>query len=311
MRSISGVLLLFIIFIYTNNISANTVTIIYTVDDNPITNVEINNEITYLKLLNKDLQNMDDEALVVYASKSLLREKIKEIEVLKYFKFGLNDELIKKNLNRLISSLGVSNVSEFDIMIKNLNLTKEFIKKKIEVEILWNQIIFNKFENKVSIDEEKIKKNLLENFDKVKNEIEEYLLYEILFSPSSTSQIEEEFTKIKKSISEIGFENTARIFSISGSSSNGGNLGWIKRNQLSKQIANKSQNLDNLEISDLIDVPNGKLVIMIKDRRKSKIKISFEDEYKKTLMRERNKQLNQFSSIYFKKVELNTIINEK
>ena len=311
MRSISRILLLFIIFIYSNNISANTVTIIYTVDDNPITNVEINNEITYLKLLNKDLQNMDDEALVVYASKSLLREKIKEIEVLKYFKFGLNDELIKKNLNRLISSLGVSNVSEFDIMIKNLNLTKEFIKKKIEVEILWNQIIFNKFENKVSIDEEKIKKNLLENLDKVKNEVEEYLLYEILYSPSSTSQIEEEFTNIKKSISEIGFENTARIFSISGSSSNGGNLGWIKRNQLSKQIANKSQNLDNLEISDLIDVPNGKLVIMIKDRRKSKIKTSFEDEYKKTLMRERNKQLNQFSSIYFKKVELNTIINEK
>ena len=311
MKSVSRILLLFIIFIYTNNISANTVTIIYTVDDNPITNVEINNEITYLKLLNKDLQNMDDEALVVYASKSLLREKIKEIEVLKYFKFGLNDELIKKNLNRLISSLGVSNVSEFDIMIKNLNLTKEFIKKKIEVEILWNQIIFNKFENKVSIDEEKIKKNLLETLDKEKNEIEEYLLYEILFSPSSTSQIEEEFTKIKKSISEIGFENTARIFSISNSSSNGGNLGWIKRNQLSKQIANKSQNLDNLEISDLIDVPNGKLVIMIKDRRKSKIKTSFEDEYKKTLMRERNKQLNQFSSIYFKKVELNTIINEK
>ena len=95
MRSISRILLLFIIFIYSNNISANTVTIIYTVDDNPITNIEINNEITYLKLLNKDLQNMDDEALVVYASKSLLREKIKEIEVLKYFKFELNDELTK------------------------------------------------------------------------------------------------------------------------------------------------------------------------------------------------------------------------
>ncbi len=311
MRSISRILLLFIIFIYSNNISANTVTIIYTVDDNPITNIEINNEITYLKLLNKDLQNMDDEALVVYASKSILREKIKEIEVLKYFKFGLNDELINKNLNRLISSLGVNNISEFDIMIKNLNLTKEFIKKKIEVEILWNQIIFNKFKNKLSIDEEKIKKNLLENLDKVKNEVEEYLLYEILYSPSSTSQIEEEFTNIKKSISEIGFENTARIFSISGSSSNGGNLGWIKKNQLSKQIANKLENLDNLEISDLIDVPNGKLVIMIKDRRKSKIKISFEDEYQKTLKMERNKQLNQFSSIYFKKVELNTIINEK
>ena len=311
MKSITKILFFFIFFIYSNNSSSNTITIIYTVDNNPITNVEINNEIIYLKLLSEELRNMDNEALVVYAAKSILREKIKEIEVLKYFKFGLNNEVVNQNLIELISSLGIKDISEFETKIKNLNLTKEFVKKKIEIEILWNQIIFNKYKDKLSIDEEKIKKNLIESLKNLKDEVEEYYLYEILFSPTSTSKIEEDQEKIKKSISEIGFENTARIFSISTSATNGGSIGWIKKSQLSKQLMNKLENLDNLEISDLIDVPGGKLIIMIKDRRKSKVKISFEEEYKKALMMERNKQLNQFSSIYFKKVELNTVIDEK
>ena len=311
MKGIVKIIIFFSIFIYANNSSANKINIIYTVDNNPITNVEINNEITYLKLLSKEMQNMDDKSLVTYASKSIIREKIKEIEILKYFKFGLNDEVVDQNLFRLISSLGINDISEFDNEIKNLSLSKEYIKKKIEIEILWNQIIFNKFKNKLSIDEDKIKKNLKDKLNNVKNEIEEYYLYEILFSPSSTSNIREELEKIKKSINEIGFENTARVFSTSSSSSNGGDIGWIQKNQLSKQIASKIEDLQKLEVSDVIDVPGGKLIIMLKDKRKLKVKVSFDEEFKKALLMERNKQLNQFSTIYFKKVELNTVIDEK
>ena len=311
MKGIIKIIILFFIFIYANNSKANTINIIYTVDNNPITNVEINNEITYLKLLSKELQDMDDESLVMYASKSIIREKIKEIEILKYFKFGLNDEIVDQNLFKLISSLGINNISEFEKLIQNLNLSKKYIKKKIEIEILWNQIIFSKYKNKLSIDEDKIKNSLKDRLNNTKNEMEEYYLYEILFSPSSKSKIKEELQKIKNSINEIGFENTARVFSTSASSTNGGDIGWIKKNQLSKQIASKIENLENLEISDVIDVPGGKLIIMLKDKRKLKVKVSFDEEFKKALMMERNKQLNRFSTIYFKKVELNTVIDEK
>ena len=311
MKGIIKIIIFFFILINANKSIANTVNIIYTVDNNPITNVEINNEITYLKLLSKELQNMDDESLVMYASKSIIREKIKEIEILKYFKFGLNDEVVNQNLSRLISSLGIKDISEFEKEIKNLNLSKEYIKKKIEIEILWNQIIFNKYKNKLSIDENKIKNNLKDRLNNEKNEIEEYYLFEILFSPPSTSKIKEELEKIKNSINEIGFENTARVFSTSASSSNGGDIGWIQKNQLSKQIASKIENLENSEVSDVIDVPGGKLIIMLKDKRKLKVKVSFDEEFKKALMMERNKQLNRFSTIYFKKVELNTVIDEK
>ena len=119
------------------------VSIAYTVNNDPITNIEIKNEITYLKLINSDLNNMDDKSLVIYASKSILREKIKELEIKKYFKTGMNDEVITQNLVRLLNTLGLENINEFNNLLSDLKLEIEFVKNKIEVELLWNQLIFS------------------------------------------------------------------------------------------------------------------------------------------------------------------------
>ena len=160
MRVFNIIFFLLISLINSDKLYAEKVSIVYTVDNIPITSVEINNEIIYLKLINKNLEEMDDKNLVVYASKSILRERIKELEVSKYFKFGFNDELIFQNLKNLISSLGFSNEDDFNKFLLNSNLSKEFIKKKIEIELLWNRLIYEKYKNKLSINNNKIKKNL-------------------------------------------------------------------------------------------------------------------------------------------------------
>ena len=121
----------------------------------------------------------------------------------------------------------------------------------------------------------------------------------------------EDLEKIKKSISEVGFENTAIIYSISNTSSSGGSIGWLKKTQLSKEISAIIENLNIGEVSKAINTPAGKLLLILKNKRKVKKEINLKEELNKALIIERNKQLNQFSSIYFKKVELNTIINEK
>ena len=296
---------------FSNNSFSEKISIIYTVNNIPITNIEIKNEIAYLKIINKKLNQMDNESLVVYASKSLLREKIKENEVLRYFKFGLNDKVINENLRNLMLSIGINNLDEFNILLSNLNLNEKFIKKKIEIEVLWNQLIYQKYQNKLSIDKEKIKEKLKNKIDNQNNETEEYLLSEILFKPISKDLEKNEIEKIKKSINDIGFENTAMIYSLSSTASTGGNIGWLKKNQLSEKILFEIQNIKIGEISNIINTPTGKLLLILKDRRKVKEKISFEDELNKALTIERNKQLNQFSAIYFKKVELDTIVNEK
>ena len=284
--------------------------ILYTIDNNPITNVEINNEITYLKLFNKNLRSMDKEPLVIYATKSIIREKIKEVEVKKYFKLGLNEEIVNQRINDLVARADIKNIEEFYQLLNNLNLEKDFIKKKLEIEILWNKLIFEKYKDKLSINEEKIQKDLRYKIENQTEVIEEFKLYEILFT-GSTTNIDTEFEKIIKSIDEIGFENTARIFSTSNSSSAGGEVGWVKKTQLADKIYQEIKNLKDNEISNIINAPSGRLILMIKERRASNEKLSFDEEYKKIINFEKNKQLNQFSTIYFKKVELNTAINEK
>ena len=305
-------LFFFLIFFSISKSSfSEKVSIVYTVNNDPITSIEIKNEITYLKLINRDLNNMDNESLVIYASKSILREKIKELEIKKYFKTDMNDEVVTQNLVRLLNTLGLENINEFNNLLSDLKLEIEFVKNKIEIELLWNQLIFEKYKNKLSINENKIKKDLKAKIKNEKNEINEYNLSEILFTPKSKSTEKEDLEKIKKSINEIGFENTAIIYSISSTSSSGGSIGWLRKTQLSKEISAIIENLDIGEISEAINTPAGKLLLILKNKRKVKKEINLKEELNKALIIERNKQLNQFSSIYFKKVELNTIINEK
>ena len=304
-------ILIFVFFISSNKSFSQKVSIIYVVENTPITNIEINNEINYLLLINQELRKIDKKSLVQYASKSILKEKIKEIEVKKYFEFGQNQKIINGNLNKLMSSLNIKNENEFNKLLAEINLSKNFLSKKIEIELIWNRLIYEMYKDKITINEEKIKKNLEININDQSNKIDEFLLYEILFSPNTTSDLEIELSKIKKSINDIGFENTANIFSVSSSSKFGGKIGWVNKNQLSKTIIDTIQKLDLGTYSDPINVPTGKLILMIKDKRKVENNLSLEEELSKIITAEKNKQLNQFSSIYYKKVELDTKIYEK
>ena len=304
-------ILIFVFFISSNKSFSQKVSIIYVVENTPITNIEINNEINYLLLINQELRKVDKKSLVQYASKSILKEKIKEIEVKKYFEFGQNQKIINGNLNKLMSSLNIKNENEFNKLLAELNLSRNFLSKKIEIELIWNRLIYEMYKDKIIINEEKIKKNLEININDQSNKIDEFLLHEILFSPNTTSDLEIELSKIKKSINDVGFENTANIFSVSSSSKFGGKIGWVNKNHLSKTIIDTIQKLDLGMYSDTINVPTGKLILMIKDKRKVENNLSLEEELSKIITAEKNKQLNQFSSIYYKKVELDTKIYEK
>ena len=286
------------------------VSIIYTVDNVPITTNQIKNEISYLKIVNENLNKMDDKSLVIYASKSILREKIKELEISKYFKFGLNDKIVEQNLSNFISKRGLNSLDDFKKILKNSDLSVDYVKKKIEIELLWNNLIYEKYKNKLSIDVDKIKEDLKFQTEN-QNKIEEYKLAEILFTPQSKSTENEEIEEIKESIKKIGFESSAIAYSISNTASEGGNIGWVKETQLSKNVIREVENLSIGQTTEVLNSPAGKLILILLDKREVKEEISLEEELKKAILIERNKQLNQFSSIYFKKVEINTTINEK
>ena len=302
--------ILFFFFTQANLSLAEKISIIYVIEDTPITNVAINNEIKYLLLINKKLNQVSKKDMVQYATKSILKETIKEIELKKYYKLGENNKIINQNLNAFMQRLNITDNNIFNNLINEIGLSKEFIKKKIEIESLWNQLIVEFYGDKISIDENQLR-NKLKKKNNSSNLLKEYLLYEISFSANTMKDFKKEYEKIKKSIGEIGFESSANIFSNSSSAKLGGKIGWVNENQLSKSIINSIQNLNLGEYSEPINVASGSIILMIKDKREIKNTLSLEDELKKAVSQETNKQFTQYSAIYFKKVELNTKIYEK
>ncbi len=305
------VIIFYLLVTFQSRAIPEKVSIIYVVENQPITNVEINNEIKYLLLINPKLKEIDKETLVKYASKSILKEKIKELEIIKYYKFGKNEKIVKNNLNRMMLNLNITEENEFNSLLSSIDLSKKFLSKKIEIELIWNRLIYEMYKDKLVIDEEKIKEKLKTTINNQADKINEYNLSEILFSPKTTSDLDADIQKITKSIQDIGFENTANIFSISNSSKFGGEIGWINENQLSKIVLGKIEKLNIGEITDPINVPSGKLILFLKDKRQVKNDLSLEDQLSKKINSERNKQLNSFSAIYYKKIELDTKIYER
>ncbi len=301
----------FIVFLFINLINqAKSIEnkILVKVDNEIITTLDILNEANYLKSLNKNIQNLDKDKLFSVAKESLIREKIKKNEILNHTnKIEPNKDLINNLLKSIYTRLGLKSKKEFQNYIENFDVPISEIENKIAIETLWNELIYLKFSNKIKINKEELKKKLLMKNNKI---INNYLLSEILFSISDNSEFEKKLNKIKKNIDENGFENAALINSISDSSKLGGKLGWIKENSLNIEIQKKIKNLKIGDYTDPILTPGGFLILKIDNIKIENIEIDIETELKNSIRTETNKQLNQYSNIYFKKIKKNFQINE-
>ncbi len=282
--------------------------IVLKIDNQIITSLDVKQEINYLKALNPSIKKLSDEKIYTIGKNSLIREKIKEKEILKYIK---KVEIDPKYLNNLIkarySNLKLENKDKFEKYLKNFNLNIKNIEKKISIEVLWNQLIYSKFSSKVKIDEKKLKKEINDN---KLFEVKSYLLSEIIFQVLNKKDFEKKLKLIENNINENGFENTALTFSVSDSASSGGKLGWVREDALNTKIR---ENLNKLKINDISDpilLPNGYLLLKIENIKFTKKDINLEEEFKKIVNYKTNEQLNQYSNIYFNKVKKNLTINE-
>ena len=275
------------------------------VNNEIITNININEEYRYLIALNTDLKSLKKEEIFNLAKNSFLREKIKENELKKYFKLNQSSKYIDQTIKNLYSSLNISSEIEFKKYLSVHNLTIEDVKKKLEIEVLWNELIYTKFHKQIDIDEKKIKKKINEN--KIQKN---YLLSEIFFSGENKEKINEKYNLIKKSISEIGFKNTANIYSLTESAKIGGSIGWIGENQLAKKVVNEINKLQVGEFTKPINIPGGVVILKLDKKEDKKISLDFDSEFKKLIEYEKNRQLNQFSTVYFNKLKFNTKIEQ-
>lgn len=303
--------ILFIIIFFLLNLSfeSNAIEskILIKVENEIITNIDLENEYKYLLALNKNLKEIDIERMDKFSKNSIIKEKIKKIEILKNIeKIDLQDDYIEKILKNVYQKLGLKNINEFKTYLENEKIDYEFVKNKIAIEAIWNELIYQKFSSKVKIDQKKLREKILKQ-----KEINSYNLSEILFEVNNTINMKSKFDEINNIIKKESFENAAILFSISDTSSNGGKLGWIRQDSLNNKIERKISNLSVGEITEPIVIPQGFIILKLNKVKKVKLEFDTNVELKKLIKIKTNEQLNQFSRMYFNRVKKDIEINEK
>ncbi len=292
-----------ILFTYLNSsFSQITSKIIFKVNDQIITNIDIENERKFLLFLNPDLKNLSEEQIDNLSEDSIKNRKIKEIELAKYFDLNKNI-LAEKYTDNFIKNSGYKNKEEFKVKLKSIKLQFEHLQNNFLIDNLWREFVFNKFKSQVKIDTKNLERQI-KNQDK---EVEELNLSEILFDLLPDKSIEQLTKIIYDEIETSGFEAAASIYSKSDSKNFGGRIGWIKSNQISKKIYSE---IINNNISSPIKTNNGYLIIKINERRKIKEEINFGEELSKLINIERDKELNKLGYIYFNKIKKRIFISE-
>ena len=299
-------LILYLCFTF-NSVKAIESKIIHNIGSEIITNIDIKREFKYLVALNNSLKELDKEKILNISNESIIREKIKKIEILKNFKeIKLSEDYYELLLKNIYLRLNLKSKNEFEIYLKDYDLKIDDIKTKITIDALWNELIVKKYKSKITINEAKIKKEILKN-SKILSK--EYQLSEIIFEVTSKEEIEKKYNRVVKSINEIGFENSAATYSFSESAKIGGDIGWINENSLNDNIKGNINKLQIGGITKPIILSNGILVLKLINVKNLETTIDIENEFKKAINYERNRQLNQYSKIYYNKIKKNLNFN--
>ena len=298
--------IIFLLSFFTSNLIALENKILVKVNNEIITSIDIENEMNYLKILNPQVNNLDKNKLINIAKNSLIREKVKIIALLDIVEeVKVNDEYINNIIKNSYQKIGLNTIDQYNNYLKNNQLKIEYIKNKISIEAIWNELIYKKFNSKVVIDKEQI-------IDEVKNNPDKkMLLSEIVFQIKNQNDLNKKYNEIKNDIQNDGFENAALIHSISNSASSGGKIGWIDNNSLNETIKDALLNLKIGEYSKPILTQSGFLIIKINDVKTNEFNEESIEKKIDTLIRiKTNQQLNQLSNIYLNKIKKDLIINE-
>tara|TARA_B100001057_G_C22852833_1_gene951627 strand:- start:434 stop:1357 length:924 start_codon:yes stop_codon:yes gene_type:complete len=293
------IFLIVIFFSHVNNINSIENKILFKINEEIITSIDLKNEINYLIATNQNLKTLEKNQIIEIAKNSLIREKIKKLELLKYIK---SIEIEKKFLNNIIQDLflriNLKNEEELKKYLNQRNVKYSYMINKLSLNTLWNKLIFEKYSSQVIINKQEIKKEILGK----KNLLKQFNLSEIVFEIEKTNNLKNKFIIIKKNIKEFGFESSAVRFSISNSSNRGGKIGWISESSLNKKILSEVNKLSQGEFTNPITIPGGFIIIKLNGIKEEKKEIDLDNEIEKVIRFKTNEQLNTFSNIYLKKI---------
>ena len=298
---------LLIILFFTNNTITFENKILFKINNEIITTIDIYEEIKFLKAFNPEINDLNETELLEIAKNSILKNKIKKIEIMNFVEeLKVNDEFLQNLIKSKYSKIGINSLEVFENYLKLNNLDIKNVKEKFYIELIWNDLIFQKFNKKVVIDIEKIKNEILKNPQKDKQR--EFLISEITFIVNDKKDFQNKYQKILLDIENLGFKKAALIHSNSDTASNGGLIGWIKEDNLNKNIKETIIKLLPGQFSQPIRTSSGFIILKIDDKKEYLLKFDLEEKIKEVIQFKTNDQLNQFSNMYLNKLKKDLII---
>ena len=301
------IIILFLIF--SNIESSYTIEnkILFKVENEIITTIDIYEEIKFLKKFNPEVNSLNETDLLEISKNSILKEKIKKIEIMNFVKkLKVDDKFLLQLIKNRYSKLNINTLEEFESFLEQNNLNSTTIREKFTIELIWNDLIYQKFYKKIIINKEQIKNDIINSPQKEKQK--ELLLSEIVFTRSNKIDFKNKYEKILSDIDKIGFKKAALIHSEASTASNGGLIGWVKVNNLNKKIKQVISRLTPGEFSEPVRTSSGFIIIKIEEEKEYVSKLNLEDKVNEIVIFKTNEQLDQFSNMYFNKLKKNFTI---
>ena len=301
------IIFLFLIIFYTKQSHTLENKILLKIDNEIITSVDIFEEIKFLKIFNPEANNLSESELFEISKNSILRDIIKKIEIMNFVdELKVEDKFLLSLIKRKYLNIEIDSFEDFENYLNKNNLNVKMITEKFTIEIMWNDLIYQKFNKKIIIDKDKIEKEILQNPQKDLQK--EILLSEIVFSVNNKDEFKDKYEKILLDIENMGFKKTALIHSNSDTASNGGLIGWVKKDNLNKSITKIISDLQPGQLSKPIRTSSGFIMLKLDDEREQKLEFNLNDKIQEVIRFKRNEQLNQFSNMYFNKLKKNLMI---
>ena len=276
--------------------------ILFKVDNEIITTIDIFEEIKFLRIFNPEIDNLEDTELFEISKNSILRDKIKKIEILKFVdELKVEDKFLLNLIKGKYSKKNIDTLENFKAYLNKNDLNFKNVNEKLTIELIWNDLIYQKFSNKVVINKEKIKKEILQNSKKDRQR--ELLLSEIVFNEDDKMNFKKKFDKILSDIDKIGFKKAALKHSDSDTASSGGLIGWIKEDNLNHNIRKVVTKLKTGQFSNPLRTSSGFIIIKLEDEKYYSSELNLNEKILEAIRFKTNDQLNQFSSMYLNKIK--------
>tara|TARA_Y100000992_G_scaffold281357_1_gene229056 strand:- start:121 stop:1068 length:948 start_codon:yes stop_codon:yes gene_type:complete len=303
-------LFLFLSFnLNAQNLSENK--IIAKVGGQIITSVDLINEMKIIAILNKlNPSEINAKKLKENAMNNLVRLSIKKNEIIRFGANSYSANEYENIIKNILNSLQL-NMDQFNEVLKKNSITYDFFKKRLEVNLIWNGLIYSIYKNQISVNPLELESEM-QNLLLKKDKIKEYNLSEIEFVLDG-EKLEKKQKELLEVIKTQNFNKAVSLYSISETNVNEGKIGWINENSLSNSIISKINNLKIGDISEPIKKNNSYLILKINNIKETTNKSNNDLEYinnlkNKIITKKKEEKLNLFSRSHFTKAENSILI---